>query len=161
MHRETVRKYLSVDVLMRKSYGERGMIETHFEYIKERMEAYLNIQLKTLWIELKQKGYPGAYITLSEALTYYNIQVGKKARQTKLSQHAGSFFKPSAAAMAFLAPETKLSNAQKNLISKLCQSSAELKRTMALVKKFRRLIVTFHIVSYLTRHKNKAVVSVS
>lgn len=61
MHRETVRKYLSVDVLMRKSYGERGMIETHFEYIKERMEAYLNIQLKTLWIELKQKGYPGAY----------------------------------------------------------------------------------------------------
>ena len=89
---------------MRKSYGERGMIETHFEYIKERMEAYLNIQLKTLWIELKQKGYPGAYSTLSEALTYYNIQVGKKARQTKLPQHAGSFFKPSAAAMAFLAP---------------------------------------------------------
>ncbi|NTD99904.1 hypothetical protein G6M26_30890 [Agrobacterium tumefaciens] len=98
---------------------------------------------------------------MSEALTYYNIQVGKKARQTKLPQHAGSFFKPSAAAMAFLAPETKLSNAQKKLISKLCQSSAELKRIMALVKKFRRLIVTFHIVSYLTRHKNKAVVSVS
>ncbi|MGN8055194.1 hypothetical protein ACTJKN_02900 [Pedobacter sp. 22163] len=27
MHRDTVRKYLSMDVLMRKSYGERGMIE--------------------------------------------------------------------------------------------------------------------------------------
>lgn len=142
MHKDTVRKYLSVEVLMRKSYGERGMIETHFEYIKERMERNPSIQLKTLWVELKQKGYSGAYSTLSEALTYYDIRVGKKARQTKLPQHAGSFFKPSAAAMAFLAPESKLSNTQKKLISRLCQSSAELKRTMALVKKFRSLIET-------------------
>ena len=140
MHRDTVRKYLSMDVLMRKSYGERGMIEAHFEYIKERMKSDPNIHLKTLWTELKQKGYPGAYSTLSESLTYYDIRVGKKARQTKLPQHAGSFFKPSAAAMAFLAPESKISSTQKKLISKLCQSSPELKHTMSLVKKFRELI---------------------
>ncbi|MNI50423.1 hypothetical protein D3C73_1050830 [compost metagenome] len=131
-----------MDVLMRKSYGERGMIEAYFEYIKKRMEAAPNIHLKTLWTELKQKGYPGAYSTLSESLTYYDIRVGKKARQTKIPQHAGSFFKPSAAAMAFLAPESKISSTQKKLISKLCQSSAELKRTMSLVKKFRELIET-------------------
>jgi len=126
MHRDTVRKYLSMDVLMRKSYGERGMIEAYFDYIIERMEAEPNIHLKTLWTELKQKGYPGAYSTLSESLTYYDIRVGKKAIQTKLPRHAGSFFKPSAAAMAFLVPESKISSTQKKLISKLCQSSTEL-----------------------------------
>jgi len=91
MHRNTVRKYLSTDVLMRKSYGERGMIEAYFEYIKERMKADPNIHLKTLWTELKQKGYPGAYSTLSESLTYYNIRVGKRhAKQNSLRTHARS-----------------------------------------------------------------------
>lgn len=108
MHRDTVRKYLSMDVLMQ-------MIEAYFEYIKERMGGSPNIHLKTLWAELKQKGYPGAYSTLSESLTYYDIRVGKKARQTKLPQHASSFFKPSAAAMAFLAPESKITDTKKSL----------------------------------------------
>ncbi|WP_256377623.1 transposase [Pedobacter sp. KBS0701] len=48
MHRSTVRKYLSMDVPMRKFYGERGMIEAHFEYIKERMQADTNIHLKSI-----------------------------------------------------------------------------------------------------------------
>lgn len=82
MHRNTVKKYLTTDVLMRKSYGERGMIEAYFEYIKKRMEAAPNIHLKTLWTELKQKGYPGAYSTLSESLAYYEIRVGKKQAPT-------------------------------------------------------------------------------
>jgi len=53
---------------------------------------------------------------LSESLTYYDIRVGKQAGQTKLPRHAGSFFKPSAAAMAFLAPESKISNTKKAYI---------------------------------------------
>ncbi|RBQ01917.1 hypothetical protein DRW42_28085 [Pedobacter miscanthi] len=52
---------------------------------------------------------------MSESLTYYEIREGKKARQTNLPQHAGSFFTPSAAAMAFLAPESKLAAHKKNL----------------------------------------------
>jgi len=93
-----------MDVLMGKFYGERGMLEAYFEYIKKQMEAAPSIHLKTLWTELKQKGYPGAYSTLPESLSYYDIRVGKKARQTKLPRQAGSIFKPSAAPMAFLAP---------------------------------------------------------
>lgn len=64
MNRITVRKYLSVEVLMRKSYRERGMIESYFNFIKQRMKEVPAIQLKTLWADLKEQGYPGAYSTL-------------------------------------------------------------------------------------------------
>lgn len=65
MNRTTVRKYLSVEVLLRKSYRERGMIESYLNFIKQRMEEVPAIQLKTLWVELWEQGYPGAYSTLS------------------------------------------------------------------------------------------------
>jgi len=87
MNRTTVKKYLSVEVLMRKSYREKGMIESYFNFIKQRMEEVPAIQLNTLWAELREQGYPGAYSTLSEALAYYDIRLGKKKAYKKRPAH--------------------------------------------------------------------------
>jgi len=140
MNRTTVRKYLSVEVLMRKSYREKGMIESYFNFIKQRMEEVPAIQLNTLWTELREQGYPGAYSNLSEALAYYDIRLGKKKACKKRPAHKGSFFKPSLAAMAFLAHEDRLSKEQKAIRFKLCRSSIVLKKTMSLVKEFRNMM---------------------
>ena len=114
------------DTLVRKSYKDSSMIENYFNYIKKRLEEDSGLYLKTLWSELRQMGYPGGYSTLSEALAYYGIRIGKKARKKELPQQSGSFFKPSNAAMLFLTPERKLNKIQKELIHKLCKSSSGL-----------------------------------
>jgi transposase len=140
MHRETVRKYMFTENLVRKSYKDRGMIENYFNYIKKRMEEDDGLYLKTLWSELRHMGYPGGYSTLSEALAYYGILIGKKARNPKTPQHSGSFFKPSNAAMLFLTSENRLTATQKKLIDKLCKSSCGLEHALILVRDFRNLM---------------------
>jgi transposase len=116
------------------------MIENYFNYIKKRMEEDDSLYLKTLWSELRHRGYPGGYSTLSEALAYYGIRIGKKARNAKSPQQAGSFFKPSNAAMLFLTPENKLNETQKELIDNLCKSSSSLERALLLAREFRNLM---------------------
>lgn len=140
MHRETVRKYMLTENLVRKSYKDRGMIENYFNYIKKRMEEDDSLYLKTLWSELRNMGYPGGYSTLSEALAYYGIRIGKKARNPKSPQQSGSFFKPSNAAILFLTPENKLNTTQKELINNLCKSSSGLERALLLAREFRNLM---------------------
>jgi transposase len=116
------------------------MIENYFNYIKKRMEEDDGLYLKTLWSELRQMGYPEGYSTLSEALAYYGIRIGKKARNPKTPQHSGSFFKPSNAAMLFLTSENRLTATQKKLIDKLCKSSCGLEHALVLVRDFRNLM---------------------
>lgn len=100
MSRQTIKKYLDMETLPRKSYGSNNAIERFFPYIKTRMEKEPTIFLTTLWEELKSKGYKGGYSTLSEALRYYDIRVGKKTGLTKkLPTRAGASFKPSTAAI--------------------------------------------------------------
>jgi len=127
MSRQTVRKYMSTETLVRKSYKNRGMIENYFNHIRKRIEEDANLYLKTLWSELRLMGYPGGYSTLSEAMAYYGIRIGKKTKNPKSPEQSGSFFKPSNAAMLFLTPEYKLNITQKELIDKLCKSSSDLK----------------------------------
>lgn len=57
MHRETVRKYMLTENLVRKSYKDRGMIENYFNYIKKRMEED----------DGRHMGYLRGYSTLSDA----------------------------------------------------------------------------------------------
>src|SRR5690606_31494315 len=97
MHRQTVKKYMAMDILPRKAYRNKGMVENYFPYIKQRMEGDPGIYLKTLWNEIKELGYPGAYTTFSDALIYYGIRAGKKVNVPKLPRHTGSYFKPSKA----------------------------------------------------------------
>jgi len=104
------------------------------------MEEDDGMYLKTLWSELRHMGYPGGYSTLSEALSYYGIRIGKKARNPKSPQQSGSFFKPSNAAMLFLTPENKLNTIQKELIESLCKSSSGLEHALLLAREFRNLM---------------------
>jgi hypothetical protein len=139
MHRETVRKYMLTENLVRKSYRDRGMIENYFNYIKKRMKEDSCLYLKTLWNELRHMGYPGGYSTLSEALAYHGIRIGKKSKNPKTPQQPGSFFKPSNAAMLFLTSENRLTTTQKKLIHNLCKSSA-LELALVLTREFRHLM---------------------
>ncbi|MDA7716901.1 ISL3 family transposase [bacterium] len=140
MHRQTVKKYFGLDELPRKVYKERNVIAYHFKYIKSRMEQEPDILLTTLWKELKERGYTGAYSTLSEALLYYGIRIGKKAKQKNLPKNKLYFFKPSKTAFLFLKDENKLSEMQQNLIQKLCVKSEELATTLTLTRIFKRMM---------------------
>jgi len=104
------------------------------------MEEDDGLYLKTLWNELRHMGYPGGCSTLSEALAYYGIRIGKKAMNPKTPQQSGAFFKPSNAAMLFLTSENRLTTTQKKLIDKLCKSSYGLERALVLVRDFRNLM---------------------
>lgn len=140
MHRQTVKKYMEMQALSRRSHGERKMLEQYFPYINRRMEEAPPLYLKTLWNELKQLGYQGAYTTLSEALIYYDIRIGKKASQSKFPQRTGSFFKPSQAAMLFIAAKDKLGRIQLKMIDDLRNKSDELRKTYALAEAFRQMM---------------------
>ncbi len=140
MHRQTVKKYFGLDELPRRVYKERNVIAYHFKYIKSRMEQEPDLLLTTLWKELKDRGYTGAHSTLSEALLYYGIRIGKKARQKKLPENKLYFFKPSKTAFLFLKDENKLSEMQQNLIEKLCAKSEELANTLTLTRIFKRMM---------------------
>lgn len=105
------------------------------------MEEEPDILLITLWQELKSQGYTGAYTTLSEALKYYGIRVGKKAGRTKkLPAQAGASFKPTSAAIWFVSDQTKLSEGQQKLIDKLCTSSEELQEIFTHAQSFRKMM---------------------
>lgn len=140
MHRQTVKKYMEMQALSRRSHGERKMLEQYFPYINRRMEEAPALYLKTLWNELKQLGYQGAYTTLSEALIYYDIRIGKKASKSKFPQRTGSFFKPSQAAMLFIAAKDKLGRIQLKMIDDLRSKSDELRTTYALAEAFRQMM---------------------
>ena len=140
LHRQTLKKYLDLEALPRKSQGSGNIIEQYFPYIKQRMEEEPGIYLTTLWNELKEQGYPGAYTTLSDAFKYYGIRIGKKARQTKAPSGAGLLFKPSTTAILFVSDQNKLNKSQLEIISKICKVSEVLRNTLALVKGFRTIM---------------------
>lgn len=140
MHRQTIKKYMSMETLPRKLYKDENMIESHFPYIKERVMKEPNVYLKTLWVELQEQGYKAAYSTFADALLYYGIRIGKKATYKKGPPHQGSFFKPSKAAILFLTAENKLTEMERCLIEKICRASAQLSGTLSLVRSFRYLM---------------------
>ncbi|EDP94123.1 transposase [Kordia algicida OT-1] len=57
MHRQTVKKYILLEYLPQKCYKRESNIETHFSYIEKRVKEEPKILLKTLWEELKVRGY--------------------------------------------------------------------------------------------------------
>ncbi|HFK5574931.1 TPA: ISL3 family transposase, partial [Elizabethkingia anophelis] len=69
MHRQTIKKYMSLEFLPRKNYAQG--IEQYFSYIKMRMEQEPEIYLKKLWKELSTKGYSKSYSAFSASLIYY------------------------------------------------------------------------------------------
>lgn len=141
MSRRTIKRYLDMKALPRRSQSRSNPIEKFFPYIKKRMEEEPDILLITLWQELKSQGYTGAYTTLSEALKYYGIRVGKKAGRTKkLPAQAGASFKPTSAAIWFVSDQTKLSEGQQKLIDKLCTSSEELQEIFTHAQSFRKMM---------------------
>ncbi|MYY27388.1 hypothetical protein EH152_18425 [Elizabethkingia anophelis] len=111
MHRQTIKKYMSLEFLPRRNY-DNG-IEKYFSYIKMRMEQEPEIYLKKLWKELNNQGYSKSYSAFCASLIYYGIRVGKKAGDIKPSKHIISFFKPSKMAMLFMTTEEKLTSDQK------------------------------------------------
>lgn len=142
MHRQTVKKYLDMESLPRKSIGTGNVVEQYFLYIKKRMGEEPGLLLKTLWCELKEQGYPGAYSTLADALKYYNIRIRKKAVLTrKLPTRAGALFKPSTAAILFISGTDKLGFAQRKSIEGICKASETLKEAWRLSQSFRRMMV--------------------
>ncbi|MCL1689418.1 ISL3 family transposase [Elizabethkingia anophelis] len=118
MHRQTIKKYMSLEFLPRRNY-DNG-IEQYFSYIKMRMEQEPEIYLKKLWKELSNQGYSKSYSTFSESLIYNGVRVGKKAGDIKPPKHIISFFKPSKMAMLFMTTEEKLTSGQKIAIEKVC-----------------------------------------
>lgn len=142
MHRQTVKKYLDMDTLPRKSLGTANTVEQYFPYIKKRMEEDPDLFLTTLWNELKEHhGYPGAYTTLCEALQYYDVRIGKKAGLTrKLPTRAGASFKPQAAAILFVSRQDKLSDAQRKTVDELCAVSGDLLQAFTLAQSFRGMM---------------------
>lgn len=140
MHRQTVKKYMTMEALPRKMYKDQNMVEQYFPYIRRRMQEDKSIYLRTLWGELKNLGYSGAYSTLSEALIYYGIRLGKKATHLKPPVSTGANFKPSKLAMVFLAAEEKLSDGQRQLIQKVCEKSRDLNTTVSLIRAYRQIM---------------------
>lgn len=95
-----------------------------------------------MWKELKAQGYAGAYSTLSEALKYYGIAIGKKAGQNKrLPPPAGASFKPSTTAIWFVSDQVKLRESQRSIVDKLCAASAEIGSAFSLAQNFRKMMV--------------------
>lgn len=132
-----------MDALPRISHGGTNALEKFFPYIKQRMQAESDLLLTTLWQELKSRGYTGAYSTLSEALKYYGIRLGKKAGLTKkLPMRAGASFKPSTAAIWFVSDQTKLGGAPRKIIGDLCNVSEELRKTFSLAQSFRNMMTS-------------------
>lgn len=141
MHRQTVKKYLTMKTLPRKSQSHINPLEKFFTYIKKRMEEEPDILLTTLWQELKPQGYMGAYSTLSEALKFYGIRVGKKAGGTKkLPNRGAASFKPSSAAIWFVSPPQNLGDTQRQTIQELCTSCEDLHKAFTLVQSFRKMM---------------------
>lgn len=115
MSRRTIKRYLDMKTLPRRSQSRNNPIEKFFPYIRKLMEEESDILLTTIWQELKSQGYKGAYSTLSEALKYYGVQVGKKAGRTKkLPTQAGASFKPASTAIWFVSDQAKLKEGQQN-----------------------------------------------
>lgn len=105
------------------------------------MEEESDIYLTTLWKGLKSQGYNGAYTTLSDALRYYGIRVGKKAGLTgKLPTRAGASFKPSTAAIWFVSDQAKLGKARRKIVGELCTASKDLQKTFTLVQSFHKMM---------------------
>lgn len=141
MHRQTVKNYLDMETLPRKSQCKINPLEKFFTHIKKRMEEEPSILITTLWQELRTQGYKGAYSTFSEGLKFYGIRVGKKAGFTKeLPNHGAASFKPSSAAIWFLSDQQNLWDDQRNIIRELCKSSKELNKTFILVQSFRKIM---------------------
>lgn len=141
MHRQTVKNYLDAETLPRTSQGHVNPLERFFPYIKKRMEEEPDIFLTTLWKGLKSQGYNGAYTTLSEALMYYGIRVGKKAGLTKkLPTRSGASFKPSTAAIWFVSDQAKLGEAQRKIVDDLCTASEDLQKTFTLAQSFGNMV---------------------
>jgi transposase len=141
MHRQTIKKYIDMDTLPRKLYKDENMVESYFPYIKERLVKEPAVYIKTLWTELQEQGYKGAYSTFADALLYYGIRIGKKATHKKGPMHHGSFFKPSKAAVLFLMAENKLTEVDRCLIKKICTASNQLSATLSLIRSFRYMMI--------------------
>lgn len=141
MHRQTIKGYLDMEALPRKSQGGINPLEKFFPYIKERMEQEPDMLLTTLWKELRGQGYTGAYSTLSEALKYHGIRIGKKAGTNKrLPNRAGATFKPSTTAIWFVSEQANLGDAQRKIVEDLCASSKELEKAFLLAQSFRGMM---------------------
>lgn len=131
-----------METLPRRSQSRENPLERFFPYIKKRMEEAPDILLTKLWDGLKSQGYNGAYSTLSEALQYYGIRVGKKAGLTRTPPtQAGTFFKPPTAAIWFVADQTRLNQASRNTLSELCKSSEDLQEIFILAQSSRKIMV--------------------
>ncbi|MYY49932.1 hypothetical protein CMT87_09000 [Elizabethkingia anophelis] len=142
MSRQTIRRYMDMETLPRRSNNWINPLERFFPYIKKRMEKEPDILLTTLWEGLKSEGYNGAYTTLSDALKYYGIRVGKKARLTrKLPTRAGAPFKPSTAAIWFVSDQTKLNKTSRKIVNELCMTTNEIKESFTLAQSFRNMMV--------------------
>lgn len=142
MGRRTVKRYLDLETLPRRSQSRENPLERFFPYIKKRMEEAPDILLTTLWDGLKSQGYNGAYSTLSGALHYYGIRVGKKAGLTRTPPtQAGTFFKPSTAAIWFVSDQTTLNQASRNTLSELCIISEEMMESFKLAQCFREMMI--------------------
>ena len=127
MHRETVKKYMQLEYLPQKCYKGKNNIEAHFSYIEKRVKEEPKILLKTLWEELKTRGYKGAYSSLSESLQYHNIRIGKKAnRNTNFTKKKNRLLTvPSMTAFLFLIDPEKIKKEQHVILQRICAKSPD------------------------------------
>ena len=90
---------------------------------------------------MKSRGYTGAYSTLSEALQYYGIRIGKKAGTSReLPTQTGAFFKPSTAAIWFVSDQAKLNRDCLTIVNELCTASEDIKESFTLAQSFRTMM---------------------
>jgi transposase len=76
--RNTIKSYKYKDELPHREYRLPSGFEEQIPYIKERISANPQVQLKELFTEIRMRGYWGAYSTLSENLRHFNIRSTSK-----------------------------------------------------------------------------------
>ncbi|WP_126247184.1 ISL3 family transposase [Chitinophaga rhizosphaerae] len=141
MSRITIRKYRYCEELPRRNYPSPSGLEKHLTYIKERLKEVPELQLKQLLAELTDRGYPGAYSTLSDGLARYGFALGKKRGRKTILPSNLALWRPSKTSMLFFGDKQKLTTQEQDILEGLCKQSVTLNQTREIVVQFRQMML--------------------
>ncbi len=141
MSRITIRKYRHCEELPRRNYPSPSGLEKHLTFIKKRLKEVPELQLKQLLAELTDRGYLGAYSTLSDGLARYGFRLGKKRGMKIILPSNLALWRPSKTAMLFFGDQQKLTKQEHNILNELCKQSEILNQTWSIVRQFRQMML--------------------
>lgn len=141
MSRITIKKYKNCDELPRRIYPLPSGLEWHLPFIAKRVEDEPGLQVKQLLVELKARGYRGAYSTLSDGLVKFGLRSGKGRQAKRTLPVAAEFWRPSKAAVLFMKRPDQLALPQQALLSDLRKKSKHLDKAFGLISDFRSMML--------------------